>query len=91
MTATLTSCAGVLSILEEDDPALQTHALERLNGLVDEFWMEMAKSISTMYVHAHNRPIFATLVARSHRLLTATHSSMHAPTSLIAVVSSALL
>lgn len=44
-TATLTSAAGVLSLLDEPDDALKTHALTQLNTLVDHFWAEIATAV----------------------------------------------
>lgn len=42
--------AGVLSLLDETDPQLQTQALEILAGIVDEFWAEISDYIGQMYV-----------------------------------------
>ena len=41
----LTSASGILSLLDEPDTALQQHALEELNVLVDRFWPEIATAI----------------------------------------------
>ena len=41
----LTSASGILSLLDEPDPALQQHALQELNSLVDRFWPEIATAI----------------------------------------------
>ncbi|KAF3099594.1 proteasome regulatory particle base subunit [Orbilia oligospora] len=40
------NAAGLLGLLEEDDIHLQSSALEQLDILVDEFWSEIADSIS---------------------------------------------
>ncbi|KAK6508711.1 proteasome regulatory particle base subunit [Arthrobotrys conoides] len=40
------NAAGLLGLLEEDDVHLQSSALEQLDILVDEFWSEIADSIS---------------------------------------------
>jgi 26S proteasome regulatory subunit N2 len=46
----LTSANGILSLLEEDDVQLKVYALEKLNSIVDEFWAEIAGSVSQMCV-----------------------------------------
>jgi len=45
----LTSIAGYVSLLEEPEPELQAQALVALDGLVDQFWMEIADHGSLMY------------------------------------------
>jgi len=50
--AAVTSAAGVLSLLEEQDNLLRVAALERLNEVVDQFWHEIAdylNDIETLY------------------------------------------
>jgi len=44
----LVSAVGFISLLEEPEYELQAHALRNLNDLVDQFWMEIADSVSTM-------------------------------------------
>lgn len=41
---------GILALLDEDEVELKTYALERLDGLVNEFWAEVADGISKMCV-----------------------------------------
>ncbi|POM73819.1 26S proteasome non-ATPase regulatory subunit [Phytophthora palmivora] len=46
MTVALgSSAAGVLALLEEEDNALKTHALQKLNQVVDHYWAEIADAI----------------------------------------------
>lgn len=50
--AVVTSAAGVLSLLEEQENQLRLAALERLNEVVDQFWHEIAdylNDIETLY------------------------------------------
>jgi hypothetical protein len=44
----LTSAAGLLSLLQEDDSDLKLFALKRLDDYVDVLWPEIADSIGTM-------------------------------------------
>ncbi|KAK4049515.1 proteasome regulatory particle base subunit [Microbotryomycetes sp. JL201] len=39
------SAAGLLSLLDEPEPSLQAHALERINLLIDSFWAEVADEV----------------------------------------------
>lgn len=48
--AALTSAAGVSALLDEKDPKLQAHALQKLDSIVDRFWAELADSVPRMYV-----------------------------------------
>jgi hypothetical protein len=45
---TLGSAAGLISMLEEEQVALQTTALRSLNKVVDTHWAEVAGSISVI-------------------------------------------
>ncbi|KAI9983838.1 hypothetical protein PInf_007915 [Phytophthora infestans] len=46
MTVALgSSAAGVLALLEEEDNVLKTHALQKLNQVVDHYWAEIADAI----------------------------------------------
>ncbi len=47
----VTSAAGVLSMLEEQEQSLKVKALERLNadGVVEQFWAEIADSLAEMW------------------------------------------
>jgi 26S proteasome regulatory subunit N2 len=44
----LTTCAGVLALLEEEDSTLKIYALNQINRIVDVFWAEIADSISSI-------------------------------------------
>jgi 26S proteasome regulatory subunit N2 len=44
----LTSARGLLSMLDDPEPALQAHALGQLDELVDTFWSEIATEIPKM-------------------------------------------
>lgn len=44
----VTSAAGVLSLLEEEDDALQLHALQQLNNSVDELWFQISGSVASI-------------------------------------------
>eukprot|EP00118_Oscarella_pearsei_P025711 m.308636 g.308636 ORF g.308636 m.308636 type:complete len:963 (+) comp44414_c0_seq1:75-2963(+) len=45
---TLTSAAGFLALLDEKEAELKSFALRNLNELVDQFWPEIAESVSTI-------------------------------------------
>lgn len=50
-TDVLTSASGFIALLDEhEDDRLKEYALEQLNGVVDQFWPEMASSVSELYV-----------------------------------------
>ncbi len=44
----LTSANSVLSLLDEPDDILKTHALKQLDHLVDHYWVEIASAITKM-------------------------------------------
>ena len=44
--AGLTSAAGLLALLEEEDDRLKAHALEALMGVVDGLWFQVSSSVS---------------------------------------------
>ncbi|KAK6533789.1 proteasome regulatory particle base subunit [Orbilia ellipsospora] len=46
MLGPVNTAAGLLGLLEEEDVHIQSYALEQLDILVDEFWSEIADSIS---------------------------------------------
>ncbi|KAL4219945.1 26S proteasome non-ATPase regulatory subunit 1 [Mactra antiquata] len=50
MRTTITSAAGVLSLLDEPEPQLKVFALEKLNKIVDQFWAEISESIDKIEV-----------------------------------------
>lgn len=47
-TTQLSSAAGILSLLDEEDYELKELALQRLNQIVDEYWAEISESIRKM-------------------------------------------
>jgi hypothetical protein len=49
----LTSAAPLLAYLSEQDPALRSFALNKLNQEVDLLWPEISGSVSQMYVVPH--------------------------------------
>lgn len=49
-TDVLTSASGFIALLDErEDDRLKEYALEQLNGVVDQFWPELAASVSELY------------------------------------------
>lgn len=42
---TLLALQGLLALLEEDDSALQAHALKQLYVVVDQYWAEVANAV----------------------------------------------
>lgn len=46
--STLTSASGILALLDEEQDEIKEFALHKLNELVDEFWAEIAATISKM-------------------------------------------
>ena len=48
MAVAVSSASGLLSLLEEDDVALNLHALQALNRVVHDFWFQIAGSISAI-------------------------------------------
>lgn len=46
----LTSAAGLIGLLDESDKQLRCYALEKLDELVNQFWPEIADSVSKMCV-----------------------------------------
>ncbi|KAJ3341759.1 proteasome regulatory particle base subunit [Gonapodya sp. JEL0774] len=42
----LTSAAGLLALLDEPEQELRVYSLQKLNGLVDQFWAETADAVS---------------------------------------------
>jgi 26S proteasome regulatory subunit N2 len=54
--AALTSVGGFLALLDESEPdELKLYALQQLNSLVDQFWAEIAESITKMHVTVLSR------------------------------------
>lgn len=48
MALALTSAAGLLSLLDEEQLELQVYALNHLNAVIDQFWAEVSESIAKM-------------------------------------------
>jgi len=46
----LTSASGLIGLLDEPDQQLKCYALQNLDKLVDQFWAEIADSVSKMFV-----------------------------------------
>ncbi|KAF9376591.1 proteasome regulatory particle base subunit, partial [Mortierella sp. AD011] len=46
----LTSAAGVIALLDEHDDDLKVYALQKLNGLVDQFWAEISDAVSKIEI-----------------------------------------
>lgn len=47
--AGITSASGLLSLLDEhEENKLKVYALQKLNGVVDQFWAEIADNIQQM-------------------------------------------
>lgn len=44
----IASASQFLALLDEDDAKLKVRALEKLNGLVDQFWAEISESLPKM-------------------------------------------
>ncbi|KAN0063959.1 proteasome regulatory particle base subunit [Thecaphora frezii] len=50
MVAPVTSAAGIIALLDEQEPELQSYALKRLDSIVDQFWAEIADSVSKIEI-----------------------------------------
>ncbi|OZJ03048.1 hypothetical protein BZG36_03705, partial [Bifiguratus adelaidae] len=46
----LTSAGGVIALLQDPQPELKSYALQELNGLVSEFWAEIADFVSQIEI-----------------------------------------
>ncbi|KAF9201263.1 proteasome regulatory particle base subunit [Haplosporangium sp. Z 27] len=46
----LTSAAGVIALLDEHDDDLKVYALQKLSGLVDQFWAEISDAVSKIEI-----------------------------------------
>lgn len=46
----LTSAAGVIALLDEHDDDLKVYALQKLNGIVDQFWAEISDAVSKIEI-----------------------------------------
>lgn len=44
----LSSCSGLLSMLDESEVELQQYALQQIETLTDKFWPEIATQITKM-------------------------------------------
>lgn len=54
MVAPITSAAGVVALLDEPEPELQTYALQKLDSIVGSFWAEIADSITKIEILYEN-------------------------------------
>ncbi|OCT57605.1 hypothetical protein XELAEV_18003248mg [Xenopus laevis] len=63
----ITSAAGILSLLDEDEPQLKEFALHKLNAVVNDFWAEISESVDKIEVLYEDENFrsrqFAALVA----------------------------
>ncbi|KAM4694325.1 LOW QUALITY PROTEIN: 26S proteasome non-ATPase regulatory subunit 1 [Discoglossus pictus] len=63
----ITSAAGILSLLDEDEPQLKEFALHKLNAVVNDFWAEISESVDKIEVLYEDESFrsrqFAALVA----------------------------
>ena len=48
MVGTLSSVAGLINLLDEDDYQLQSYALEKLDHQVDQFWAEISEHVQKL-------------------------------------------
>ncbi|KAJ3148007.1 proteasome regulatory particle base subunit [Geranomyces variabilis] len=46
----LTSAAGVISLLDENEDELKVYALKKLDGIVDQFWAEISDAVSKIEI-----------------------------------------
>ncbi|KAJ3101281.1 proteasome regulatory particle base subunit [Phlyctochytrium planicorne] len=54
MVQTLTSAAGVISLLDETNEELQIYALKQLDVMVDQFWAEIADEVTKIEILYEN-------------------------------------
>ncbi|RKO87811.1 hypothetical protein BDK51DRAFT_28293, partial [Blyttiomyces helicus] len=47
---TLTSAAGIISMLDEPQEDLKVYALQKLDGIVDQFWAEISDAVTKIEV-----------------------------------------
>ncbi|CDS00444.1 hypothetical protein [Sporisorium scitamineum] len=50
MVAPVTSAAGIVALLDEQEPELKLYALKRLDSLVHQFWAEIADVVSKIEI-----------------------------------------
>ena len=71
------SAVPFLAQLDEDDDSLRLHALQSLNGLVHEFWFQIASSIASVEAFYEDESFshreLAALVASKVRTITLDH------------------
>ena len=48
LAPSISSAAGVLSLLNEDDEELQIHALKQLHRIVDLYWSEISDAVDVL-------------------------------------------
>ncbi|XP_015216748.1 26S proteasome non-ATPase regulatory subunit 1 [Lepisosteus oculatus] len=63
----ITSAAGIISLLDEEEPQLKEFALHKLNSIVNDFWAEISESVGKIEVLYEDETFrsreFAALVA----------------------------
>ncbi|XP_043926625.1 26S proteasome non-ATPase regulatory subunit 1 [Protopterus annectens] len=63
----ITSAAGIISLLDEEEPQLKEFALHKLNSVVNDFWAEISESVDKIEVLYEDETFrsraFAALVA----------------------------
>ncbi|XP_021102748.1 26S proteasome non-ATPase regulatory subunit 1 isoform X2 [Heterocephalus glaber] len=63
----ITSAAGIISLLDEEEPQLKEFALHKLNAVVNDFWAEISESVDKIEVLYEDEGFrsrqFAALVA----------------------------
>eukprot|EP00096_Caligus_rogercresseyi_P009928 TRINITY_DN3477_c0_g1_i4.p1 TRINITY_DN3477_c0_g1~~TRINITY_DN3477_c0_g1_i4.p1 ORF type:complete len:967 (+),score=385.28 TRINITY_DN3477_c0_g1_i4:94-2994(+) len=69
MPTSLSSAGGILALLEEPLPELKVFALQKLEGIVDEFWAEISESIGRIEIlHEESdfpeRPLAALIASK---------------------------
>ncbi|KAJ7324656.1 hypothetical protein JRQ81_017676 [Phrynocephalus forsythii] len=48
--AMITSAAGIISLLDEEEPELKEFALHKLNAVVNDFWAEISESVDKIEI-----------------------------------------
>lgn len=83
MAVAVSSADGLLSLLQEDDAALNLHALQALNRVVHDFWFQIAGSISAIESFAEDEGFshreLASLVASKVPVLAVLRDRCIAP------------
>lgn len=75
--AAVTSAAGLLALLDEDDDSLKLYALQQLNKTVHDFWFQISTSIAAIealyeddeFSHRELAALVASKVGRQHKVV----------------------